>query len=639
MWHPLDGPEPASATHPRPLLAATPRPASTARSRPTSAAAHGFALAVAAFLTAAAVLVSAATGAHAVTIAQAHTAAQRGAQWIATQQEEDGDLGSFGGDWSMTALAATGVNAADLRVSPLDPSAQDFYLSSWTSEGPGGAATDDERAILTGYAGGLQTTRLDARTNLVADLAAQFDGHQLGGEGATNADVFGLLALDVSGAPAAVIDTLAGTLREQQDADGGWNFAAGAGSSDVDMTGAAIAALCAAGATPQDPALARALEYLHAAQDPASGGFVSATLGLNTDTTGWVTSGLIRCGIDPQTWVTNQGKTPLDFLVAQQNPDGSFQWRAGDENEDLYATQDAVRPLAGAAFTAPAPARADTEEPAVRPTPTVAAGTPVPMTLVIDSGTRVSGGSSVRMCKFTAPDGATVAQALHDADLASEPAYCVSDLGLSGDRVTRLDGIPAEPGSTAWQVRREGGSAEAGAEGQLGLGALLELRLVESGSSGTGAPAASEAAGHREAPGTTAPAAFNLAPLSTPTEHRTSAPARLRVRARTLSYVRRGLLRVDLRCPSSTGVEGCRGLLRVRMTLRRRHAGSPAPRVVATQEVYLRAGTERAVTIALDAAARRGLRERENRLAWIVAAMRDPSSGAVTSAAASTVLR
>jgi hypothetical protein len=271
------------------------------------------------------------------------------------------------------------------------------------------------------------------------------------------------------------------------------------------------------------------------------------------------------------------------------------------------------------------------------------------MTLVIDSGTRVSGGSSVRMCKITAPDGATVAQALQAADLSSEPAYCVSDLGLGDGRVTRLDGVAAEPGRTAWQVHREGGAAETDAEGQLGFGALVELRLVEGegptdSSDGSGAhdgsgSRASGEAGRRETPSGAAPAAFDLAPLPAPAEHRAPAPARLRVRVPALSYVRHGLLGVDLRCPSRTGVEGCRGLLRVRMTLRRRRAGSRAPRVVASREVYLRAGTERAVTIALDAAARRGLRERENRLAWIVAAMRDPGSGAVTSASASTVLR
>ena len=42
----------------------------------------------------------------AATESQALAAAQRGAQWIASQQESDGSLGGFGGDWSMTALAS-----------------------------------------------------------------------------------------------------------------------------------------------------------------------------------------------------------------------------------------------------------------------------------------------------------------------------------------------------------------------------------------------------------------------------------------------------------------------------------------------------------------------------------------------------
>jgi hypothetical protein len=570
-----------------------------------------------------------------VTEAQALAAAAKGAQWIETQQEENGDLGSFGGDWSMTALAATGVNAADVRASALDPSAQDFYLSSWTTEGPGGAATDDERAILTGYAGGLQTARLDAHTNLIADLAAQFDGHQLGGQGATNADAFGLLALDVSGAPTEIMSTLAQTLREQQDADGGWNFAAGAGSSDVDMTGAAIAALCAAGATQQDPAIARALGYLHAAQDPATGGFLSATLGLNTDTTGWVTSGLRRCGIDLQRWVTPQGKTPLDFLVAQQNPDGSFQWQAGDGNEDLYATQDAVRPLAGAAFTAPAPPRTQAEEPAIRPAPTVAGGTPVPMTLIIDSGPHVTGGSSVRMCEVTAANGASVAQMLAEANLSSQPSYCVSDLELNGGRIVRLNGVAAEPGRSSWQVRREGGAPEGGTEGSLDLGALVEVQLVGGGQASaepSPTPPSSDV-GTAQASATLKYAAAAQA------AQRRARPARLGVRVPTLTHVRHGRLTVRLSCPPSTGVEGCRGLLRVRITLRTHRDARPRPRVVASAEVHLRSGSTSSVTIVLDSSARRSLRERANRLAWIVAAMRDPSSGAVTTAAASTVLR
>jgi hypothetical protein len=584
------------------------------------------------------------SAAAAPTAAQALASAQRGAQWIASQQESEGNLGSFGGDWSMTALAAVGVNAADIRPSPLDPSAQDYYLSLWTGAGPGGAATDAERAILSGYAGGLQTSRLDAHTNLLADLAAQFDGHQLGGAGATNADVFGLLALDVSGAPSEVMGTLAQTLREQQDPDGGWNFAAGAATSDVDMTGAAIAALCAAGASTADPALARALVYLHAAQDPATGGFVSASLGLNTDTTGWVTSGLRRCGIDPESWITAQGKTPLDFLLAQQNPDGSFQWQAGDGNEDLYATQDAVRPLAGAAFTAPAPARLQSGEPAVRPAPAVAAGTPVPMTLAIDSGGYVTGGSSVRLCKVTAPLGASVAQVLEDADSDSSPSYCVSDLSLENGRIARLNGVAGEPGKATWEVRREGGPNETGTGGALGLGALVQVKLLAPGATSPAAPPAPVTTG-----ATTGQAGIGAspAPVAGDATHATgyssaatdSAIARLHVHLGALTRVRNGRLRIVLSCPRGTGVEGCMGLVRVRLELRTRHGGPVRPRWVGAHEVHLAAGASGTVTIALDRIALRALRARADRVAWVVAAMRDPRSGAVVSALASTVLR
>jgi hypothetical protein len=561
---------------------------------------------------------------------QALAAAQHGAQWIASQQESDGDLGSFGGDWSMTALASAGINAADVRTSLLDPSAQDFYLSLWTTEGPGGAATDDERAILAGYAGGLQTSRLAAQTNLLADLATQFDGHQLGGQGATNADAFGLLALDVNDAPTELMSALAQSLREQQDADGGWNFAAGAAASDVDMTGAAIAALCASGAKLEDPALLSALAYLYAAQDPSTGGFVSSSLGLNTDTTGWVTSGLRRCGIDPGSWVTSQGKTPLDFLLAQQNPDGSFQWQAGDENEDLYATQDAVRPLAGKAFAAPAPPRAEGKEPSVRPAPTVAASTRVPMTLVIDSGGHVTGGSSIRMCKVTAPLGATVAQLLEDAGKASSPAYCVSDLSLEGGAVARLNGVNREPGKATWEVRRDGGPSEAGTDGVLGLGALVQVRLVSADGALVSPPSGN------------ANASTGQSPALPPAAHDATAepaPAQLRVGVGTLTHVSHGYLTLRLSCPRGTGVEGCRGLVRVRIGLRSRRDRHVRSHIVGESEVHLAAGASGTVRIALGGSARRALRERDDRVARIVAAMRDPRSGAVTTAVASTVLR
>ncbi len=580
-----------------------------------------------------------APAAAAVAESEALAAARHGAQWIVLLQETDGELGSFGGDWSMTALAAVGVNAADVRTGPLEPSAQDFYLSAWTGESSGlSAATDYERAILTGYAGGLQPSRLDAQTNLVADLAAQFDGHDLGGQGATNADAFGALALDAIGAPSDVIEVLAQRLREQQDADGGWDFAAGTRTSEADTTGAAIAALCLAGAGSQDPALVRALAYLQTVQDSATGGFFTPAGRINTDSTSWVVSGLRACGVDPQgtQFTTTAGKTPLDFLLAQQNSDGSFQSRAGDEEEDLYATQDAVRALAGAVFTAPPPPRTESGQPAVRPAPTVAAGTAVPMTLVIDSGGHVTGGSSIRMCKVTAAVGATVAQLLADAEEASLPAYCVSDLSLAGGRIVRLNGVASEPGLSSWVVRREGAAPEVQTSGTVGLGALVQLQLTDTdetpftaGETPLSLPPGS-GAGNEPVISVSAPA---------PATHTAAGVFHLRVRLRALTRVHGGHLSVELECPRTIGAAGCAGRVRVRVALRARRGGAVRPRLVGQQEVHLAAGASGTVRIALSRAVLQALRTRGDRVAWVLAALRDPRSGALTGAAAATVLR
>jgi hypothetical protein len=565
----------------------------------------------------------------AVTKAEETAAAKQGAEWMTLLQEPSGELASFGGDWSMISLASVGVNAADVRVSPAEPSAQDYYLSLWTGESPALlSATDFERAILAGYAGGLESSRLDAQTNLVADLAAQFNGHELGEKGATNADVFGVLALSAVGAPSDVTDTLVKTVRGQQDADGGWNFAAGTKKSEADLTGAALAALCTAGVPSTDPAIVKAESYLHTVQHPATGGFVNPTV--NTDSTAWVVSGLDSCKIDPQgtEWTTTAAKTPIDFLIAQQNEDGSFQLHAHDEEDDFYATQDAVRALSGTGFIAPPPSRKEAGQPAVRPAPTVAAGTPVPMTLVIDSAGHVTGGSSIRMCKVIAAVGATVAQMLTAASEASLPSYCLSDVSLQGGRVTRVNGVSAEPGRTAWEIGREGGAGELEANGTVGLGALVQVQLVP----------------HSETPETPDPSlsspTTSTVPTTTttPTTQTTHTPVapQLQVRVGPLTRVRHGHLTVKLTCLTPAGTAGCSGVVRVRVGLRARRGGPVRQRVVGEAEVHIATGAWGTVTIALNTAVLKALRMHGDRVAWIGAAI--PAS-ASASANAFTVLR
>jgi len=418
-----------------------------------------------------------------VSAAQAEDAALRGANWFRANQEASGSLGT---DWAMTALGAAGINSADVSTSLADPSAQDFYLDEWQASGPGGAGTDAERGILAGVSGGIQPSRLSTaadatKSNLVARIAELFDGTQVGEPGLLNDDIFGVLALHQAGAPQVMLQRIIDYLRTKQLADGGWSWNASPGATaDTDMTGSVVAAFCAAGVGPGDPDLDQAIALLHSLQDPATGGFIappeSFGIGVNTDTTSWVTSGLIQCGIDPQgpEWTTAQGKTPLDYLVSLQRPDGHFDWTA-EFAGGAFETFDSVRPLGGAGFSTEPPARLDGVSPAVRPAPAVAAGTTVPITLVIDHG---PGAGDVRMCRVDVDSGSNLEQMLADAETASSPAGCVTDhageASGGGIRLVSLNGV-GNTGDYGWRVRIDGSAPAAEVSAPIGLGDLVFL--------------------------------------------------------------------------------------------------------------------------------------------------------------------
>jgi hypothetical protein len=483
-----------------------------------------------------------------VTPAQAEHAAARGAGWFETSQQESGDLGS---DWAMTALAAAGINAADARTSLADPSAQDFYLGEWQASGPGGAGTDAERGILAGVAGGIQVSRLSTdadatRSNLVARIAELWDGTQIGEAGLLNDDIFGVLALRQAGAPPELLREVVDYLRTRQLPNGGWSWNALPGApADTDMTGSVVAAFCAAGVGIGDPDLKAALALLHSLQDPATGGFIappeSFGVGLNTDTSSWVTSGLVQCGIDPQgpEWTTAQGKTPLDYLVSMQRPDGHFDW-TDEYGGGAFETYSSVRPLAGVAFSSPPPARLDGTSPALRPAADVVAGTTVPITLVIDHG---PGADDVRMCRVDVEDGSGLGAVLADAQSASTPAACVGEFATSsgpgGTGIASLDGVAATA-EYGWRVQVDGSPAQARTAEPIGFGDLVFLEY--------GATVAN--------PG---PAPKVAVPPVGPVKPQARRGARISIRGG--ARWNDGRVEVEARCPRGLGGGGCRGLL------------------------------------------------------------------------------
>jgi hypothetical protein len=477
-----------------------------------------------------------------VSPAEAQHAADRGANWFQSSQEGSGSLGT---DWAMTALAAAGLNAADVRATLADPSAQDYYLDEWQAEGPGGAGTDAARGILAGTAGGIQTSRISAssdatKSNLVARLAELWDGTQLGSDALLNDDIFGVLALHQAGAPPEMLRRIVDYLRTKQLPDGGWSWnTAPDAPADTDMTGSVVAAFCAAGVGTSDPDLVKALDLLHSLQDPATGGFIappdSYGIGVNTDTTSWVTSGLIQCGIDPQgpEWTTAQNKTPLDYLLSMQKADGHFAWTE-EFDGGAFETFDSVRPLGGVAFSTAPPTRLDGVSPAVRPAPTVADGQTVPTTLVIDHG---PGADDVRMCRVDIAAGSDIGEVLGDAEAASVPAGCVTEFGLEGSHLHSVNGV-AETPQYGWSTRVDGVQRS----GPVGLGDLVFLKFEATVASPGPAPA------------------VEVPPLR-PTERHSALGPRVAVHGK--ARLDGDGVALGLACPRGIGVGGCRGTVSI----------------------------------------------------------------------------
>lgn len=157
--------------------------------------------------------------------------------------------------------------------------------------------------------------------------------------------ILGIIARNET-APTSAIDYLAA----QQQPDGGWEWAPG-WNSDTNATALVIQALIAAGKSVSSTTVISGLAYLDALQN-ADGGFPYAA-GDNppsdTNSTAYVLQALIAAGEDPTAsrW-TPAGKTPFDYLLDMQLPNGSFEWQPGTGANRL-ATQQALPALLGRA--------------------------------------------------------------------------------------------------------------------------------------------------------------------------------------------------------------------------------------------------------------------------------------------------
>jgi hypothetical protein len=422
----------------------------------------------------------------------------KGHTYLKGLQKETGEIPGFGGDWALTAFAATNVAAADVNKAGKEGTdARSWYeglVGPATWPGEGAAATDFERATLISYAAGIDPARISKRQNLIAKVASYYQTASPGYYGSTfNATVFGLLALanakttgSVQRVPQIVLDGAVTAVRPNQHTDGGWTWEKAAGNeealkkaSEPDMTGAAMAALCNAGVANTDEAIVNAKKYLVSIFEGSTGAFKSA-FGNNTDANGWAVSGLKACGLDPQaaefTGPSPGKKTPLNFLISQQVTGGGFRYGTSGSTANLYSSQNAVRALGSGGFTATPPTpKSGSQWKGVTQFATGQSET-ASLALIVDDGA-----NPLKVCSVSlAPKATTttLAAVLNAAVAGTTPAGCVTGfLPASGEgAITQVNGYPAVP-AEKWNVIIDGGSkTQAKRTTQINVGDTIYLK-------------------------------------------------------------------------------------------------------------------------------------------------------------------
>ncbi|MFG2671192.1 hypothetical protein [Streptomyces sp. NPDC048445] len=448
-----------------------------------------------------ALCLSALPAAATATPAQIATSKTNGVTYLKSLQAADGSYAGSGlsNEWAFSALASAGTAAVDVTPGgDTTKNARSVYrtllaTAGWPSATP--VVTDYERATLNAYAAGIDPARVSASRNLVADIYSYWQNAEPGYFGPSanfNGTVFAALAL--SGAktqagavriPQALRTSLVTRIRANQHNDGGWNFSKAEGdptalaaTSDIDMTGAAMAALCVSGVANTDTDITQAKSFLKSKLVTGSGAF-NAMFGVNTDSNGWAVSGLNACGINPQTgdFLTSAGKTPVDFLLAQQfNPGGGFKYLPSDTAPSGYASIDGLRAVAGGGFTAAPPTPVTSGAPTWVAQGTFTSGTATKLALTVDDG---AGGLKVCSVAFTPTGTTTTLGAILDtATTGATPSGCVSSVTPSSGTgtITALNG-KANSGSNTWKVSTDGSSFAAATRGKvINAGDTIALR-------------------------------------------------------------------------------------------------------------------------------------------------------------------
>jgi Prenyltransferase and squalene oxidase repeat len=272
--------------------------------------------------------------------------------YLASAQDTNGGFGGARGEgsselytaWAAMGLAAAGRDPAGVRRdghSALDA----LRAEASTLSGLG----DAERTILAVRACGASAYSFAGRDLLAEVLRArERDGSF---EGQVNLTAFAIFALRAVGHSPAYdpIREAAGWIERQQNADGGFSFAAAGSSSDVDDTAAAVQALVDAGARDRR-VLGAAAGYIIRSQN-LDGGLPQRYGGQsNAQSTAWAIQGLIAAGYDPGKVRRRGSRSPVGYLESLVEPGGAVRYSRTSAQSLVWVTAEALIALAGKVF-------------------------------------------------------------------------------------------------------------------------------------------------------------------------------------------------------------------------------------------------------------------------------------------------
>lgn len=255
----------------------------------------------------------------------------RAFEYIFTAQGDDGGWGSVGQTIDVIIAArAAGWDANTLLRkghSPLDFIAD--HLDEYLGAGPDAIG----KAIIGLVAAGQDPTNFHG-VDLVKTLTETYSQETGAFGDPENTWHQALAILGLHAAQATIPDGAVQTLRNLQQADGGWEYSPGFGTWS-DNTSIALQALLAARTSTDDKDVQNGLAYI-LSQQFEDGGWGDSS------TTAYAIMALNTAGMDPDLWQTESGKTPINNLMTFQVSSGAFFFSQAFPDENLMATSAAI---------------------------------------------------------------------------------------------------------------------------------------------------------------------------------------------------------------------------------------------------------------------------------------------------------